>query len=140
MPKTTTFTWRGKLDIILIELLDNICFHWLLFTVEWTPIFNACNSTCLIIAILANTKYHIPQKAVWIRPMFKGIFSTKIVIISYSKLLSFSVLTFIKWRLNTELCTVLSEAKSIFMPVARMLQHGCLFTSQIRPFYATHWQ
>jgi hypothetical protein len=29
--------------------------------------------------------------------------STTIVIFSYPKLLSFSVLTFIKWRLNTEL-------------------------------------
>ena len=27
---------------------------------------------------------------------------------------------------------------SIWMPVAPMLQHVCLFTSQIRPFYATH--
>jgi hypothetical protein len=33
----------------------------------------------------------------------KGILSTTIVIFSYPKLLSFSVLTFIKWRLNTEL-------------------------------------
>ena len=31
---------------------------------------------------------------------FKGILSTKIVIFSYPKLLSFSVLTFIKWRLT----------------------------------------
>ena len=30
--------------------------------------------------------------------------STKIVIFSYPKLLSFSVLTFIKWRLTSELC------------------------------------
>ena len=35
----------------------------------------------------------------------KGILSTTIVIFSYQKLLSFSVLTFIKWRLNTELLT-----------------------------------
>ena len=33
----------------------------------------------------------------------KGILSTKTVICSYPKLLSFSVLTFIKWRLNTKL-------------------------------------
>jgi len=33
----------------------------------------------------------------------KGILSTTIVIFSYPKLLPFSVLTFIKWRLNTEL-------------------------------------
>ena len=31
---------------------------------------------------------------------FKGILSTKIVFFSYPKLLSFSVLTFIKWRLT----------------------------------------
>ena len=30
----------------------------------------------------------------------KGILSTKIVIFSYPKLLSFSILTFIKWRLT----------------------------------------
>ena len=36
-------------------------------------------------------------------PCFKGILSTSCVIISYPKLLSISVLTFIKWRLNTEL-------------------------------------
>jgi hypothetical protein len=35
--------------------------------------------------------------------MFKRILSTTIVIFSYPKLLSFCVLTFIKWRLNTEL-------------------------------------
>ena len=34
---------------------------------------------------------------------FKSILSTKIVIFSYPKSLSFSVLTFIKWRLNTKL-------------------------------------
>ena len=34
---------------------------------------------------------------------FKGILSTSCVIFSYPKLLSISVLTFIKWRLNTEL-------------------------------------
>ena len=34
--------------------------------------------------------------------LFKGKLSTTIVILSYSKLLSFSILTFIKWRLNTE--------------------------------------
>jgi hypothetical protein len=33
----------------------------------------------------------------------KGILSTKIIMFSYPKLLSFSVLTFIKWRLSTEL-------------------------------------
>ena len=33
----------------------------------------------------------------------KGILSTSCVIFSYPKLLSISVLTFIKWRLNTEL-------------------------------------
>ena len=84
----------------------------------------------------------------------KGILSTKIVIFSYPKLLSFSILTFIKWRLNTELLAntlrnvvffrfkkadhrywklinyALTWARpnlflSIFMPVARMLQHGC---------------
>ena len=32
--------------------------------------------------------------------ILKGILSTKIVIFSYPKLLSFSVLTFIKWRLT----------------------------------------
>ena len=32
--------------------------------------------------------------------LFKGILSTKIVICSYPKLLLFSVLTFIKWRLT----------------------------------------
>jgi hypothetical protein len=32
--------------------------------------------------------------------LFKGILSTKIVIFSYPKLLSFSILTFIKWRLT----------------------------------------
>ena len=35
--------------------------------------------------------------------LFKGKLSTTIVILSYSKLLSFSVLTFIKWRLSTDL-------------------------------------
>jgi MFS family permease len=35
----------------------------------------------------------------------KGILSTSCVIFSYPKLLSISVLTFIKWRLNTELLT-----------------------------------
>ena len=35
----------------------------------------------------------------------KGILSTSWVIFSYPKLLSISVLTFIKWRLNTELLT-----------------------------------
>ena len=35
--------------------------------------------------------------------LIKGILSTKIVIFSYPILLSFSVLTFIKWRLNIEL-------------------------------------
>jgi hypothetical protein len=35
--------------------------------------------------------------------MFTGILSTSCVIFSYPKLLSISVLTFIKWRLNTEL-------------------------------------
>jgi hypothetical protein len=34
---------------------------------------------------------------------FKGILSTSCVIFSYPTLLSISVLTFIKWRLNTEL-------------------------------------
>ena len=34
------------------------------------------------------------------RMLLKGILSTKIVIFSYPKLLSFSVLTFIKWRLT----------------------------------------
>ena len=34
---------------------------------------------------------------------FKGILSTSCVIFSYPKFLSISVLTFIKWRLNTEL-------------------------------------
>ena len=84
---------------------------------------------------------------------FKGILSTTIIIFSYPKLLSFSVLTFIKWRLNTEFLAntlrnvvfrfkkaghrywklinyALTWARpnlflSIFMPVARMLQHGC---------------
>ena len=80
----------------------------------------------------------------------KGILSTTNIIFSYPKLLSFSVLTFIKWRLNTEYATkrcffrfkkadhrywklinyALTWARpnlflSIFMPVARMLQHGC---------------
>jgi hypothetical protein len=36
---------------------------------------------------------------------FKGILSTIYVIFSYPKLLSISVLTFIKWRLNIELLT-----------------------------------
>ena len=36
-------------------------------------------------------------------PCIKGILSTSCVIFSYPKLLSISVLTFIKWRLNTEL-------------------------------------
>ena len=35
-----------------------------------------------------------------IRVYFKGILSTTIVIFSYPKLLSFSILTFIKWRLT----------------------------------------
>jgi hypothetical protein len=35
------------------------------------------------------------------RMLLKGILSTKIVIFSYPKLLSFSVLTFIKWRLTS---------------------------------------
>jgi hypothetical protein len=35
----------------------------------------------------------------------KGILSTTNIIFSYPKLLSFSVLTFIKWRLNTEYTT-----------------------------------
>ena len=83
----------------------------------------------------------------------KGILSTTILIFSYPKLLSFSVLTFIKWRLNTKLLAntlrnfvfrfkkpdyrywklikyALTWARpnlflSIFMPVDRMLQHGC---------------
>jgi hypothetical protein len=43
-----------------------------------------------------------PHSLIW-RPHFsqlKGILSTKIVICPYPKLLSFSILTFIKWRLT----------------------------------------
>ena len=48
--------------------------------------------------LVAQTRFFI--KNVY---MFKGILSTTIVFFSYPKLLSFSVLTFKKWRLNTEL-------------------------------------
>ena len=44
-------------------------------------------------------------RTIWsdVRVDIKGILSTSSVIFSYPKLLSISVLTFIKWRLNTEL-------------------------------------
>jgi hypothetical protein len=45
-------------------------------------------------SILRKTTY------LYLNVFFKGIFSTKIVICSYPKLLSFSILIFIKWRLT----------------------------------------
>ena len=53
-------------------------------------------SICLIM-VLNATLNNISVISLW---LLKGILSTKIVIFSYPKWLSFSVLTFIKWRLT----------------------------------------
>jgi hypothetical protein len=64
-------------------------------------------NSCLIIfkKLLFNFFFYIDGDFLKIVSFkaFKGILSSTIVIFSYPKLLSFSVLTFIKWRLNTEL-------------------------------------
>ena len=53
--------------------------------------------------IMIDTKIFWFQMISTISWHIKGIWSTTIVIFSNPKLLSFCVLTFIKWRLNTEL-------------------------------------
>jgi hypothetical protein len=53
--------------------------------------------------IMIDTKIFWFQMISTISWHIKGIWSTTIVIFSNPKLLSFSVLTLIKWRLNTEL-------------------------------------
>jgi hypothetical protein len=63
-------------------------------------------SNHLIFKVLSVKSNHLVFKVLSVKNnhlMLKGILSTTIVIFSYQKLLSFSVLTFIKWRLNTEL-------------------------------------
>jgi hypothetical protein len=63
-------------------------------------------SNHLMFKVLSVKSNHLMFKVLSVKSnhlMLKGILSTTIVIFSYQKLLSFSVLTFIKWRLNTEL-------------------------------------
>ena len=119
--------------------------------------------------MLMPTKYHWNisfQKKLPSKYVVKGILSTTIVIFSYPKLLSFCVLTFIKWRLNTELLVntlrnvvfrfkqadhrywkLINHALtwerpnlflSMFMPVARMLQHVVFVYLANTAVFATH--
>jgi hypothetical protein len=57
----------------------------------------------------------------------KGILSTSCVIFSYPKLLSISVLTFIKWRLNTEL--LMNTLRNVMKSVEKILPDSGWFSN-----------
>jgi hypothetical protein len=67
---------------------------WLILNVIWLWYWMLSDSDTECYRLVCVT-----SDTLWL----KEILSTTIVIFSYPKLLSFSVLTFIKWRLNTEL-------------------------------------
>jgi hypothetical protein len=72
----------------------------------------------------------------------KGILSTKIVICSYPKLLSFSVLTFIKWRLTPSYAAkdTIFWQKKTKLSLSELLSWMTIFKSIHMAFYVnTSW-
>ena len=70
--------------------------------------------------------------------MFKGILSTKIVIFSYPKLLSFSVLDLHKMKINTELCCKRYDffyKKDPKLSLSELLSWMTIFKSIYMAFY-----
>ena len=71
----------------------------------------------------------------------KGILSTKIVIFSYPKLFSFSILTFIEWKINTELCCkrydFLTKNTQNYLSLSELLSWMTIFKSIHMAFYVS---
>ena len=99
---------KTNMNILHFMIMINFPSHFHYYNFNfYIWIFNESKKICnfFFLQIVKNNRVELTKLVLVLVTFngFKGILSTSCVIFSYPKLLSISILTFIKWRLNTEL-------------------------------------